>query len=506
MKRRYLLILAAAVIGIFIAFLPAFMLKFGIHNDYTTWSYKNTVISLKHPETQHLFWIGRPLGGFLLNVQFMFYKTVSDLAIGRMVSLVCAMACVWGAWRITVKHFLIDPFVSACFWLLILLLPPFVLNILLLTNFVSGLITFAIIIISYSLLSNAHPKKITSHKIAAYTLLAVSFLIYPPASLFFIVFSAIKVLVAPEAEYAKIRKEAFEEILITVTLCVIYTLLLRWLPDAYMWRLFGDSLVGKPSGVYSVELNASLLIMFKKIADTLYVSAALWFENPQGAVLVASVLTVIFFLVANRCSRSPGRLQKFHIWQKLAIAMFILFVSIMPILAASGGFVAYRLLLSAMTLLFVITLFLFYWSVFPFVTLKKARIFLVVLLSGAIIITADRVKAISHNHHQEYLHVEQQLSCVKYFPKFVVLVAPSRGAVLNTPYSCFEFGYMATNLSPIWGVISVVLKENGVADNFYGPVITVNDRDEIPYGIQAPIVDMTTVGFVNPPKCTIFGE
>ena len=109
-----------------VPFVITFVLDFGFHNDYSTFSYDNHRCCLGYPETQHLFVIGRPLGAVLLNVFLLPFSSIHEFIYGRVFSVLTLCVLWWLTYRIFRRNSN-DPIVSAAAALAIALLPSMLL-------------------------------------------------------------------------------------------------------------------------------------------------------------------------------------------------------------------------------------------------------------------------------------------------------------------------------------------------------------------------------------------
>ena len=110
-------------------FIPSFFLEFAHNNDYFALSYDHSKKFFGYPESQFLFWIGRPLGALLLNAHFYFIQTFSDFPKARIVSFIIYIFTFFSIYKIFAKISTLKNSIHAFAAFLIMLLPSSVLYV-----------------------------------------------------------------------------------------------------------------------------------------------------------------------------------------------------------------------------------------------------------------------------------------------------------------------------------------------------------------------------------------
>src|ERR1039457_1968009 len=179
-------------------FAPSLFQDFGIFNDYWIWSYNHHQCCIYFPETSHLFWIGRPLGALLLNLHFLWFDKARDLSVGRAVSLLFLMGTLGIAATLFQRSLNVGRHTAWALSTLVFLLPASLLYVLWLTNFVPGTLNVFLATLAYFLVDRSYSAhRVSKRRLLAafgYSLLLLSFYIYPPTSYFFLVFTAARVV------------------------------------------------------------------------------------------------------------------------------------------------------------------------------------------------------------------------------------------------------------------------------------------------------------------------
>src|ERR1035438_306816 len=181
--REMMLALAGLLLVIFTG--PLF-LSYGVHNDYSTLTYPHNRCCLQYPETEHLFRIGRPIGGVLLNAHLLPFTSIQSFAWGRFGSFLVLAATILISAQIFVRYIGVPPTHALLANTLLFLLPSASLFVIWLTNFVPGTLNIALATVSYFLVARSYEGGMRRSAVAGYCLLFLTFFIYPPSAYWFL--------------------------------------------------------------------------------------------------------------------------------------------------------------------------------------------------------------------------------------------------------------------------------------------------------------------------------
>ncbi|MEQ8225453.1 MAG: hypothetical protein ABRQ37_24250, partial [Candidatus Eremiobacterota bacterium] len=221
MNRKHCLLF---IFLLFSVYLPCFLIDFGMHNDYAAFEYDRRDC-LSFPESLHMIAIGRPLGALLINLQFFFLHTISDLAVARFISfLICMINAILFIWYLRKDmDFLWLLMMTFC----IFTLPASQLYIIWTATSLQGHLTVIIAFISFFMLERVNFKrKIHGLNIVylsgAYIIFLASLFIYPASALFILVLTTVRIMFSPVSSWINVRLLAIGDILFISSSMIIY--------------------------------------------------------------------------------------------------------------------------------------------------------------------------------------------------------------------------------------------------------------------------------------------
>lgn len=184
------------ITSVFAFLLPVCLNQFGYHNDYRIWEYPHVGLAnlfLGYPESQHLWGIGRPIGAILLNLQLFPIFSMRALAINQMANVTLIACLAVSCFYFFVRNIRISTFFAASLSILMMALPAMTINSFWVANLVPSLIPLFLALLAQVLMEQAKPRLLY-----VISLLMCGFLIYPPATFFFITITLVKFLFAPQ--------------------------------------------------------------------------------------------------------------------------------------------------------------------------------------------------------------------------------------------------------------------------------------------------------------------
>ncbi len=484
---------------LFFTYLPIFIIEFGIHNDYSAWAYDNSKCCLGYPESTHLLALGRPLGAYLLNIQFLFFDQVVDFGTARFVSFLFILASAGLSYYYLTRRLSLDKRWGLALLFCIFTLPSSQVYIIWVTNFAPGSFNVFLACLSYLMLDQVWQNRSSPQKtvakigwtITASLIFLSSLLIYPPTSLFFLLFTLKNILFSKVSLWATTRLRVILDVLFCGSHMVAYFLLTRFVYfplmstynatfREYFTAIRGpyefsiaDDLLGKLNLLYHITRTA--LNGWNTKLHTDFSTQVFWLF-----VLMIVVLTFFHFftLQTSQNNRQPLK-QKFGVvLQAVILCALLLIFSVSPLLIASGGFLAYRTIFpySAMVVLIV------FWLVNQITQLISETKREIVVNPLLLVITIIVAIFTQMNLLNTALWANIELNFIRHslatadFSKVknLVVVKPFEESVLTNINSSYEFYHMATNLTFISGVMDITLAELQVDQS--GLHITPIDR------------------------------
>jgi hypothetical protein len=479
--------LLIGIVFALVAYLPICFMDFGIHNDYFIWSYNHR--KGVFPETHHLLMIGRPLGALLLNLHFYFIKTIGGLAVSRFVACACGFVCAWLLASYLNKRLQVAWFAAMVASVCVFTLPSMQLFVVWATNAVPGCLTVLLAILSYLLLDHTDARallqrprtRIVFNLVASEMLFLGALLIYPPSSLFVLVFTAANILYSPLAAWPATRARVIRDVVVFGMGMFVYFVSTKWLllPALSAWdprcREVLERLTANTE--YSFEASFDPAIYLERFARISRIAVGGVFDFVAGdqAAIVVAVATGVMILVAilgrlirhGKHSQDPatGQLPRAS-WriQALVSGAVVIFMMNAPnLLAAGGGFTCYRVLfaLSATMVLFLLNCVNRAIGVAP--AMMRARLAIVagmLLAVSSTLIAHRNMVSTAAEANGELTFVRQSLRDVDFSKvRKIVVRRASPGNNWHDHTLRGEFAQMATNNCFIWGIVDVVLRE-----------------------------------------------
>ncbi len=294
---------------------PAFVITFGIHNDYSL--LPGTFRDLKlHEETAHLVLIGRGLGALLLNIQTFCLNEVAHFTAARIVSWVLMIALLVLFARFLERRLGFDVFWARMIALQMAVVPASQINIILATNLVPGFLALLLAMSSYltwdtaaGLWAEAKRGRAGFGTAASLGLFLMALFIYPPNALFVFActFAVVFFSVAALPRRAGL---IFRDAVFFGGGMLIYFVVNRWwvIPNAHTWLSFQSM----PKSFYAFSVSTDVVQKARLLLDTFLVTlAGVW--HPEigkwgGLITVAVALAGYGVLVFHRRSAcEPGQ-------------------------------------------------------------------------------------------------------------------------------------------------------------------------------------------------------
>lgn len=166
---------------LFISFVPTLFFRFQYHNDLGYWLDREFG---PHPESGHLFYFGRSLGGILLDLHtniLKLFPTLTALTVSRFVSLIFLAVLFYLVEKILTKYTHLSAIHRTIFLLILALQPSWFEAFVWTSNLIPGIIAYILAVSAFLV----YPKEIKtkwSRYLTPAALLASSFLIYPPGA------------------------------------------------------------------------------------------------------------------------------------------------------------------------------------------------------------------------------------------------------------------------------------------------------------------------------------
>ncbi|MBI4823516.1 MAG: hypothetical protein HY805_04715 [Nitrospirae bacterium] len=452
-------------------YLPAFIVDFAIHNDYSVWANEEKNF-LGFPETNWLVAVGRPINALLLNIQFFFIESIEDFAIARIVSFLTAVLFCLVIKRYLTSRFHLQPSFSAMLAFSILTLPSVQVYTVWATNFVPGSLNILIAVSSYYILERADSK---SRKGKAYFLLAffvflVSLLVYPPTALTVLLFPFARIIFSEPSEWQKTRKLLTRDLLFTTAGMSVYYvahkfLILPFLANRYApIRKQLDVIMAHPK--YELSITGDFIEKARQFLKLSGVALSGAWHLAFGSKVALAVLVLLLVgcaLVLYRGSKGSGSIGRKA--QMLFFVVLLILLANTPMLVAKGSFVTYRFVFvySAMAVIGLFWL-LHRLSLSGLKRFSYAIMVFLVVSSGALTLRNMTQTAINANIELEF--VRQKIASFDDPPRLqnISFITVPRGAIFTDSDLRYEFRFGTANFNHVSSIVVAVLDEMGIED------------------------------------------
>ena len=341
-----------AIVYLFLVFFSLLVIPFAHHNDANLWSYDQEH-SLFY-EHDHLVRLGRFMGAHLLSFHLsLLNDDLFDLAISRAVAIVFAAALL--AWFSIMLHKLrlkkaLAFFLSAA----IFTLPGMQLYILWVTNFVPGIVTILLAMISVTFGQQIEIRQLLQRKgkskrdvvyfaLALLSLLAALYT-YPPTAMFYLVPTLAVVVFSDFARWNETRLRVLRDMLIFSAGVSLYFVTHRFLAPVIDPSITTSQIEASHQFRMTEDLGAKSIWFLKHYSN---VSFNLWNIYSKTCIsigvlaFIISGLIIAFYLYYRRSKSKTKRL--IQIAQVVAAIIILLILANTPILAAKGSFLAFRM-------------------------------------------------------------------------------------------------------------------------------------------------------------------
>jgi len=328
---------------VFAAFAPTLFFHFQYHNDLGYWFDREFG---PHPETGHLFYFGRPFGGMLLDLQtniLRMFPTLTALTISRFVSLIFIVIFFYLTEKILRRFTNLTGIQRSVFLLVIALQPPWYEAYVWTSNLTPGILSYILGIVSF-LLYSKNTKKSWRDYFAAGSLLAVSFLIYPPGTCVF--FWGVFILCSFGKEEYKFRQVILDGAFFASVclLCLVFHKIVVMGPvcDSYWAKCV--SWESPTSKAYSWSLFLNPLEKLEVLWNLTVVTSVSWIAllTKVNAIEALPGLSLLALAFGPFTSKGGIQFTKQDWFKGFGYSLLFLFVLNVPNLVTNGAVIAFR--------------------------------------------------------------------------------------------------------------------------------------------------------------------
>lgn len=503
---------------------PALTVEFGVHNDYSVWSYDKSDWFWGYPESAHLAAIGRPLGAVLLNLHLYPIRTIADFTASRWFAFFVVLFSAWLLARHLHRRVHLPGGFAALAAMCVFTLPSSQVFVFWVGNFVPGSLNVLLALLTYEALDKVslsgwrrggwrRAQAIAWLALAGF-LFFCSMCIYPPTTLFILVPTFCSLVFSPITNWPQTRLRVLRDMAFTSAGVCSYFLFMRCVIRPVLGHhssQIQEAISSNQTGLYAFSLGHNVFAWLENAwaALTVALNGVLDPSLPeQMAQHVALALaTGLLLAAAWRFLRSPKtcpeltlRAQRGSLLQAGVAALALLVLSECAVIVPTGtsGFMPYRVVYPASAM---VVLLLFsvagQWRL-PFANhlpALLARPFPVLILVGCALLGHMTLRAAAGNSHNELVFFREQLRHhdLRTVKGLLVIGAPE-GRLFVDARLRSEFMRLATGPCMIYGFADVLLAEHGIRRGELAVRHRHFDPDE--YSIVRPgmlVIDMNLI-------------
>lgn len=342
---------------------PIYFGHFAFHNDYRIWEYDHSNFWFGYPESAHLFRIGRPLGMILLNLHLMPIETMRGIWISQWLNVAAigffAVCCFY----FFQNHLRMSRLSAMLLSFFLISLPAMTINSFWITNLVPCVIPLFFVLAAQNFMQK--PK---ISYIKAGSLLFITLLIYPPATMFFTTLTFCKFLFGELDLQQNNTKKILNEICLVIFLSIFYFIFIKLLKSLLLVTHFAGvdwSQVYRAQNPsfshYKLKLDFNICSKILQIKDYLTFVFSGWFPlfswSSILSIMSAFLMLILYAIQSNIYLSALKNPFKTLLGISLVLTMF--FISGLPLLAGPSSYpLNYRVTFSTMAIPPIILVFI----------------------------------------------------------------------------------------------------------------------------------------------------
>jgi hypothetical protein len=421
-------------------FIPAFVVDFGFHNDYSLLTRMPGRWVYSFRESQFLFLIGRPINAILMAAQTSLLHRVRDFATCRFASFLLLAACAGLTYWYLRRRLPLSRNWAGTLVFCMFLTPPCQIFVTWATELVPGSVTLLVGILSYLILDESFlsPRKagclwsrtnVVSF-IRAQVVLMVAMLIYPPVALVALVFTTAHIAFSPVADWPAVRRRVFRDLAFIGWGIAAYFVAIK----AYIYLMSLDesnqpTLAWIATRLYKVSLAEDIGSALGLLLEIFLISlGGVWhlvLDLYGDLFMLALLLCGGCYLAINMVRRTtpPGlpasgdvssRRKVTWLAQILILGAMVFIASVAPFLAAANcrHIPGYRSIFVTTAMAVVIEIALLYRLAICWRNTRKAPaagLLIAAFVAGTVLLASRNVALITTNFSLELSYLRQRI-------------------------------------------------------------------------------------------------
>ncbi len=474
---------------------PALIHEFGFHNDYRvrdvldysfdTSSWRGM---LKHLESMHLLYIGRPVNAIAFNLHQSLFHTVADFTLGRLATLVLTIGLALALFLFLRLQLQVSRVHAVALSIATYALPSFQLYISWVANFVPGTLNIAVSVTAFHC---AHAAWVRSPALlsrknwlwvaAAFMLLEVAMLNYPPTAFFLLFYLFLFVAYSP-APLPEVKTFSKRILALSVVSLGAYFVIYKLIYFPWMQGFWGAEFKTYDANTYAFSLLSNETPI-RLVADLFRFGLLAWMPaNNQISYPIINGMIVILGALIWIClptERNQGKSVLESATEgdaRLHLMLYAALLCIAPFLISPKSFVAYRVQ-APWFAMFAVIVVAAYLRVARLVGVLLARpyaatlgiVIVMVMLIASARSMVDATVANATTELNVFKKELAQLPKVVKKEKIKILVVLPRRYALFVDYPLqLDLAYTATNYSGLmYGIIHMIAEEQEISRTRY---------------------------------------
>ncbi|MBF0321375.1 MAG: hypothetical protein HQL62_00265 [Magnetococcales bacterium] len=379
------------LLAVVVVFVPTFTVEYGLHSDHlnlvdksqvtplddgVTWSLRgDQLLSTKDlrrccdyfVESAWLRSIGRGLNAWIDNVYFLLFKHIHDFSLGRLANALLLGLSTAMFYRHMVQRMLVPVPMAAALSMGIFLLPPALLYVTWLSQFIPGILPVFLSVLFYSWLDkiNRYDMYILNKRFLFFGLFSIVFyivlcFIYPPNAIFIIVYPLVRLLNVRRIGWDTAHFPIIRDLTVLGIVSALFFVLVKHVVKPMHGFLFSPHVFfvsDNSSQRYAYLLSTDPFDILEKLFKSMAFGAHLWFPS-QGVAPVCILLLMAGVFAHYHTSKNTLH-RHLELYRIFLIGLTILLAAAPVIGGRNAVIVGYRNSFTIMAMIAILTL----WTV-----------------------------------------------------------------------------------------------------------------------------------------------
>jgi hypothetical protein len=480
------------IIGLY---LPVVIIPYAFHDDNFFWLY-NKRDFFSYPQFTPVVQAGRPLAALVLAIAGQFIEKTVDLSILRAFSVLGLILIYKAAKCYLCKLYPHSEDMNSVFSILLVTLPGFSAMAAYSANFYYSYAVLFVILSANQILESFRLKTF----MIASALILASLMLYPPAAFFYVALMFPVFAIGGEKIYNKLYKSSVFVLPFVFSVFIYMGIMWSIINIYYQSKLTPDQFSVLFGHTHSFAFSDS---MFKKMAwfisNLLPRSLSLWnmYDDASYKYIYTSLIciTLINCILGVRNNLEDWKKNSWSFVQEFFFHVFLIFACATPVIIASGGHNAHRLVMASSA---VVVLFL-HGNIQNFEKIVKHCVAVLLICFAFFFTTFGTVFGIAINNFLEYRIVLSALKPVNSANYCIKIFSPHRGYSLVGFQNILPDEFFVSSLAywpaDTYGTIRRVLVDTGRSEYQSVCIVTDHPDDKSVCPAEFPVIELNLKSF-----------